>query len=54
MNIKTFYGKIRLVNGGHPIVVSVTATSNQVAKKVIESQYSGQIQSWVTQMSSNA
>ena len=49
--METYYGKIRLKSGGHPITVSVNATSNSAAKKAIEAQYGSEIQSWTTQMS---
>jgi hypothetical protein len=51
--MQTFRGKIRLISGGHPIDVQVQATSPQAAKKIIEAQYAGQIQSWAKQMASN-
>ncbi|RAR73717.1 hypothetical protein [Flavobacterium aciduliphilum] len=46
-----YYGKIRLKSGGHPINVSVEASTNSAATKAIEAQYAGQIQSWAKQMS---
>ncbi len=49
--MQTYYGKIRLKSGGHPINVSVTASNNSAAKKAIEAQYSGQIESFTKQMS---
>jgi hypothetical protein len=49
--MRTYYGKIRLKTGGYPINVEVDATSNSAAKKAIEAQYAGQIQSWAKQMS---
>ena len=48
-----YFGRIRLISGGHPIGVSVEATSNFAAKKAIESQYAGQIKQWNRQMSQN-
>ncbi len=48
-----YYGKIRLNSGGHPINVSIEATSNSAATKAIDAQYAGQIQSWAKQMSTN-
>ena len=51
MNTKLYHGKIWLRSGGHPISVSVGATSNQAARKAIEAQYSGQIKQWAKQMS---
>ncbi len=51
--MKKYFGKIRLKSVGHPINVSIEASSNSSAKKAIEAQYSGQLQCWVKQMSTN-
>lgn len=53
MVTRKYSGRIRLKSGGHQIGVSVEATSNSAAKKIIEAQYAGQIKSWYKQMSSN-
>lgn len=53
MSTQTFYGKIYLKSGGHPIAVQCQATSPNAAKKAIEAQYAGQIKAWARQMSSN-
>ena len=51
--MQTFYGKIRLISGGHPIDVQITASSPQAATKAIEAQYAGQISAWVKHMASS-
>ncbi|WP_432220913.1 hypothetical protein ACRASX_08715 [Flavobacterium sp. TMP13] len=51
--MQTYYGKIRLKSGGHPINVTTEASNNSAAKKNIEAQYSGQIDSWAKQMSTS-
>ena len=53
MVTRKFSGRIRLKSGGLQISVSVEASSNSAAKKIIEAQYVGQIKSWDRQMSSN-
>lgn len=50
--MKTYYGKIRLTSGGHPIDVEIEASSPVAAKKAIEAQFAGQIKQWVKQMAS--
>ncbi len=52
--MKTYYGKIRLISGGHPIDVEIEASSPAAAKKAIEAQFAGQIKQWVQHMASRS
>jgi hypothetical protein len=51
--MKTYFGKIRLMSGGHAVDVKVNASSPEAAKKIVESQYTGQLKAWVKHMASN-
>jgi S-adenosylhomocysteine hydrolase len=49
MSNYTYTGKIRIERTGTAIDVSVIATNNSVAKRIIENQY--KVKHWVKQMS---
>ena len=52
--MQTFYGKIKIKNGGgQPIEVQTTASSPSAATKIIEAQYGQNNIVWMKHMASN-
>jgi hypothetical protein len=53
MNTKTFYGRIWLTSGGHPVEVMCSATSPSQASAIIKGIYGASFKSWARHMASN-